>query len=274
MQMTRSTETIRYHGLPLPGIDAMSAATTRQYPRHAHDQYGIGSIDYGGHSSWSGRGQVEIGAGGMICCNPGEVTDGRGVGGRSRSWRMLYVEPELFQSLCDDTNGHVSQEFTFARPVFDDGAARELFDEVFRCASSDEHEDAAITCESALIKLIAQLQPHSTHARAPVSEALHSIQRAKERIDDDPAAQVTLAQLALDVGLSRLQLLRAFARDVGLTPHAYIIQKRIQLARRLIADRTTLAEAALLAGFYDQGHMTRWFVRYLGVTPSRYACRS
>jgi AraC-like DNA-binding protein len=43
------------------------------------------------------------------------------------------------------------------------------------------------------------------------------------------------------------------------------------LARRLIRARRPLAEIALVAGFCDQSHLTRYFVRQFGVTPSRYA---
>jgi hypothetical protein len=68
---------VRFHDFPVAGIDAMTASTAHAFPRHTHDQYGIGVIDAGGHSSWSGRGQVEAGAGSLICVNPGEVHDGR-----------------------------------------------------------------------------------------------------------------------------------------------------------------------------------------------------
>jgi hypothetical protein len=39
---------VLYHPFPVGGIDAMSASTTRSFPRHTHDQYGIGLVDRGG----------------------------------------------------------------------------------------------------------------------------------------------------------------------------------------------------------------------------------
>ena len=90
-------------------------------------------------------------------------------------------------------------------------------------------------------------------------------------IDADPSAHLTLTRLAQEAGLSKFQLLRAFCKATGFTPHAYLMQRRIALARRLIAARTPLAEAALAAGFADQSHMTRSFVRRYGVSPKRYA---
>jgi AraC-like DNA-binding protein len=100
------------------------------------------------------------------------------------------------------------------------------------------------------------------------------IQRARCRIDDDPAALLTLATLAKEAGLSRYQLIRGFARELGLTPHAYILQRRIALARRLIRSGHDLAEVALTSGFCDQSHLNRCFVRHFGVTPGRYGCRA
>jgi AraC-like DNA-binding protein len=49
------------------------------------------------------------------------------------------------------------------------------------------------------------------------------------------------------------------------------VQRRIALARRLIRSGQALAEVAAIAGFFDQSHLTRCFVRQFGITPSRYA---
>lgn len=248
----------------------MSACTSRAYARHSHDQYGIGVIDSGGHSSWSGRGQVEAGPGELICCNPGEVTDGRAVGTRPRSWRMLYLELEAMRVLCEDVADRPMTNFTFAEPVFLSEATRALFDQVFAHAWRLDSHVELMPCETALLRLVALLQSHSAEPKTDQNGPVGSIRRAKNRIDADPAAAITLSDLAGEAGLSRLQLLRAFSVQLGLTPHAYIVQQRVQLARRLIRERHPLAEVAMLAGFYDQPHMTRWFVKQFGVTPRRY----
>jgi AraC-like DNA-binding protein len=265
------TESIRYRSFPVAGVDAMAARTARSYPRHSHDQYGIGVVDDGGHASWSGRGQVEMGPGGVISCNPGEVHDGHAVGGRPRSWRILYFEPESMSALCADVLDHAPTEFTFADPAFRNDVTRVVIDRAFSYASHETAGRDVMPCETALLTLIARLQTHSTGRSVKATGPVGSVRRAKEKIDADPAASITLSALATEAGLSRYQLIRAFSRQLGLTPHAYIVQRRIQLARRLIRARRGLAEAAALAGFYDQSHLTRCFVRQFGVTPSRYA---
>jgi AraC-like DNA-binding protein len=96
------------------------------------------------------------------------------------------------------------------------------------------------------------------------------VAKALQRVDSAPDTPVSLAELAALSGVSRFQLLRGFAREVGVTPHAYLVQRRVRLARQLLADGQTPAQAAVQAGFADQSHMTRAFVRQLGITPGRY----
>lgn len=79
------------------------------------------------------------------------------------------------------------------------------------------------------------------------------------------------AELAHLCGINRYQLIRSFQRAIGITPHAYLIQRRIQLARQLITNGTPLAESAVAADFADQSHMTRQFTRTLGISPGLFA---
>ena len=66
-------------------------------------------------------------------------------------------------------------------------------------------------------------------------------------------------------------LVRAFSREFGLPPHLYLTGRRVELARRHLLAGLPPAEVAVLAGFYDQSHLTRQFRRMLGVSPGRYA---
>ena len=79
-----------------------------------------------------------------------------------------------------------------------------------------------------------------------------------------------VADGAREAGLSRYQLVRQFAQATGLTPHAYLVQRRLHHARRLMRAGTPLAEVAAASGFADQSHLTRLFARSFGTTPHAY----
>src|SRR3546814_11646247 len=81
-----------------------------------------------------------------------------------------------------------------------------------------------------------------------ISRTDRRISSLREAIDDDPTAPHGLAAMAAQAGFSRFQTLRAFADLTGLTPHAYTVQKRLDLARLWIRRETPLAEAAIEAG--------------------------
>jgi AraC-like DNA-binding protein len=146
----------------------------------------------------------------------------------------------------------------------DDDRAARLVRALFLAATAG----GPLRREELLLQALAALAPDRKSPAIPVRA---DIARARALIDEDPAAPITLGELAGASGLSRFQLVRAFGRSIGLTPHAYLVQRRTDLARRLIAGGTKLAEVAAAAGFSDQSHMTRIFVARYGLTPGTYA---
>lgn len=229
-----------------------------------HDQFGIGVIESGGQMSLSGRGQVEAGPGDVITVNPGEVHDGTPVGDDGRSWRILYFDPAVVNRAAEDIWPVRSGSFELDHPVLRDPRAANLARRLFDAAIS---VPGAMLHEELLLATVAALGGQHRHA----DRGKPAIAIARAMIDDDPAAPVSLADLAAASGLGRFQLLRSFARTVGLTPHAYLVQRRVETARHLIVGGAALADAAAAAGFADQSHMTRAFARRFGLTPGAYA---
>ena len=246
----------------MAGVDAISADSAVGFGRHTHDQFGIGLIDRGGHKSSSGRGQVQAWSGDVITVNPGEVHDGAPIDQTGRSWRMLYFEPSIITEVARDIAGDRCQPIEFTNPVVRDQRLACRFHHLFNVMT--EPESSRLKLDEALVLLLAPLARRGLTER-PGNPS--SMQSARTMIDDDPTAALSLADLAHESGLSRYQFLRRFAQLTGMTPHAYLLQRRVQLARRLIRQGTKPAEAAVSAGFADQSHMTRVFVRTYGITP-------
>lgn len=254
----------RQHRTNRVGVEAISALSARQFPRHAHDGYGLGLLDGGAHRTWSPLGHVEAVAGDVITINPEEMHDGAPVGG-ARQWRMIYFEPTAVASELQHETIH---QLEIARPVIRDPELRRSLERLF-VTLTDEAAQPLAAEEAIAQVLMLVVQRHG--ARTPAVETASApVARARQRIDEAPGAPVTLADLSAEAGVSRFQLLRGFARELGVTPYAYLMQRRVRLARGLIAGGCSLAEAALAAGFSDQSHMSRAFVRQLGVTPARY----
>ena len=247
----------------LPGVRTVLAESRHHFPRHTHEEFGIGLILAGAQRSLSGRGMVEACAGDVITVNPGEVHDGMPIGETGRTWRMLYLDPAVLAGMVVETRDTTTGAFEFHEPVIRGPRTRArlaaLLDTVSRPAADGLDEEA-------LLLLLADL----VGARAATGTGGDRLRAARMRIDDDPVQMASLADLAAGTGLNRFQFLRAFARETGLTPHAYRLQRRIDRARRLIAAGLPLASAAADAGFTDQSHFTRHFVARYGISPGAY----
>lgn len=254
----------------IAGVDVVEAATDHTFARHTHEQFGIGLIHEGAQMSLSGRGTVEAEAGDVITVNPGEVHDGAPIGGTVRSWRMLYLEPLLVAAAIDDISEGRMRTCEFANPVIRNAGLATRFRAVFAAAATANGRDTVLRWEELAVTLIAEATALAPPPGLP-GKVPKAIAAAVSLIDDDPLAPITLADLACESGLSRFQVVRGFARATGLTPHAYLIQRRIDIVRRSIAAGMPLAEAAIAGGFVDQSHMTRVFVRKYGFSPGAYA---
>lgn len=266
---------IIHHCRSAEGIEAISLDSDRAFPRHAHDEFGVGLIVRGAQRSWSGRGAVVAQAGNAIMVNPGEVHDGAPLGTQpSRSWRMLYLAPELVTGIAAQEG---IDEIELTNPAVHDAqltsAVNRLYMHVMtgNAAAGKTAGTALLAREEALVMLVARLL--GRHANRPLArtETAPAVRIARDRLDAAPADPVTLAELAALSGVSRFQLLRGFAREVGITPHAYLVQSRTRLARALITHGSPIVDAAAQAGFADQSHLTRAFTRQFGISPGRYA---
>jgi AraC-like DNA-binding protein len=249
----------------LPHVEVVEACSRHTFPRHTHDNFGIGLIVSGAQRSWSGRGSVEAGRGNLITCNPGEVHDGVPIGG-ARAWKMLYLPPSIVATIVADIRDGATADFEFTEPVIDQHVLSPAFQAAYG-ALTDPGAEVGLA-HGQLILLLAKLL---RYRRSSPSIDSRGLRRAKTRIDDDPAAAMTLAELASEAGLSQFKFLRGFAKLTGLTPHAYIVQRRLDAARHLIAGGAPLADAAVACGFADQSHFNRTFVRRYGLTPGAYA---
>ena len=241
----------------------MSLASARAFPRHSHDQFGLGVVRAGGHASWSGCGPVEAGPGDVIAVSPDEMHDGAPVGG-SRVWDILYIDQATVARLAGPEAARREIGFGVSRvPSLADRVERALL-----ALSAGEPGEA----EEALTDLLADVllpgaAPTATGARQGPSAAIRQV---RERIADRPDAPPSLDEVAALLGMGRTGALRRFRRETGATPHAYAMQLRLRLARRALAAGDGAADVAAAFGFADQAHLTRAFARQFGLPPGRW----
>jgi len=96
------------------------------------------------------------------------------------------------------------------------------------------------------------------------------LQRATDFMQAHLGDSLTLAELASATGLSPSHFARRFKVTTGMPPHQFLMQLRVERAKRMLCGGTSIIEIALACGFTHQEHMTRIFRRAVGVTPAAY----
>ena len=97
------------------------------------------------------------------------------------------------------------------------------------------------------------------------------VRRLREHIDSNIDQRISVETLAKLANLSVCYFVRAFKLSVGVTPHDYLIRRRVKRTMELLSDTDmSLSEIALAAGFADQSHCARRFRQHVGMSPRDY----
>lgn len=243
------------------------------YAPHVHDTFALGVI-LAGAEAFRYRGVRHVApAGRLVAVNPDELHDGAPARD-GYAYRMLYPSVALVQGIADELGDRTAGFPAFREAIIDDrevagqlGAAHALMEaQVLRGAPKLAVDEAFTTA----LSLMVRRHSHNAPRGRRLGQERGPIRRARRHIDDLYMQDLTLDGLAGVAGLSRYHFLRAFRREVGVTPHAYLTGRRIAAAKAFLAGDAPLSEVALSCGFYDQSHFSRAFKGCTGVTPGQY----
>ncbi len=97
-----------------------------------------------------------------------------------------------------------------------------------------------------------------------------AVRLIQDYLEEHYTENVSLEEISNLTHLRSYHLIRSFRAEVGLPPHAYLEQVRVNRAKALLRAGMPIIEVALTIGFIDQSHFTRHFKKMMGVTPGQY----
>jgi AraC-like DNA-binding protein len=264
MDRTRPGVSVRAWKPPVPGIREVLHArfTDHAYPPHTHDTWTLFIVDDGAiryDLDRRARGAVPS----MVAILPPHVVhDGRPATLEGFRKRVLYLEASILgEHLIGPAVDH---------PVIADGA---IYGAVSALHGALGCIEDALDAETRLAFVVERIraclgeraqEPPATYGRDLAGQL-------RAFLDAHAYEQVTMAAAAQELEAGPTRLARSFAGAFGITPHAYVVGRRLDAARGRILAGQPLADVATEVGFFDQAHLSRRFKRFLGTTPGRFA---
>lgn len=264
----------------LEGVKIHASHFSRQRiaPRHVHHDYAFGLAI---------EGAVEIDCGhcgethllqpnSLLLTEAYEVYAGRALGKPPWRYLSILISKEKLTSVFDSlADGKEIKLPHFTRAAVENDDFRRLFLAFYESLNG---ERTRLEQESLLFDWLFSIGNNYTDdSKAVYSRRIYTetkaVRRASEYIRENVAENIRLESLAEIARLSPFHLNRTFSAQIGLPPHQFQNQLRIEKSIELLAEKRNLAEIALETGFSDQSHFNRFFKRYTGVTPKRFLTR-
>ena len=166
-------------------------------------------------------------------------------------FRMLYINKEWFESAFSCS----SEKFSFMavdKITYSDMVS--LFDHI-------ENSKFDFENESKMIYYISLLMDVTNNYYEEYSEAVKTekIRIIKDFIEENYLNNIMISDLSRISDMSKYYLIRQFESSVGLSPHKYITNLRVNYAKYLLKGNKSLSEIALESAFYDQSHFIKCF---------------
>lgn len=243
---------------------------THTFCRHVHEGFAIGVIEAGAET-FDYRGASHVApARSLVVVNPGEVHNGASASTLGWTYRMLYPHVDLLRWAASEVTGGPHDIPFFPTPVVHDPHLARRLQHMHMTL---EESPSILERETCLLQTLGHLivRHADDHPVAQVAGHAHrAVRRVRDYLQACYGDNITLDQLAQVAQMSSFHLVRLFSKEMGLPPHAYLTQVRIERAKVLLSQGNAIADVASTTGFADQSHFTKRFKRVVGVPPSQY----
>lgn len=239
----------------------------RTVGRHSHVGYEFHYAERGSASFEVGDDVIRVGGGDLWVLLPDEehrIIMGRPGDGISH-FQLFVVMDDTDRALTDAAGRLSPRERVF--PIAEQN--RSLFEQLRR-HSGDEHSLARAAAEYAFTAMVAGLVLERSGQETIGGNT--AINRALRIMDNRFPSPLNVTRLAAEVGLSEKYFITLFTRTVGESPKKYDSRKRLEFAQSLLRqnERMSVKDVAVRCGFEDQLYFSRFFRKWVGVSPSEW----
>lgn len=209
---------------------------------------------------------------GMIAVSPAGLRS-RLVWTSRRENVVVAISPESMADLAANELDRVDVELRPTNQVVDQTALQ--FAKLIRSELNSPDHSGELYLDSLITLLgIHVLRKYSNIAKLPAAVkaglSVAAAKRVRDYLHEHFRRKLTIAELAGICGLSPGHFAHAFTRTFGVSPHRYLLERRLDCAEQLLRETAiAIPEVAFLSGFSSQSHLTNMMRVHRGKTPSR-----
>jgi AraC-like DNA-binding protein len=251
----------------LPFAECRYSTGSRQvYKPHIHKLFCVGAVSRGEVGFQIEETVVKLEPGSLALINPETLHSCNPTQSNKRSYAMLFLDVawclRLQQSIWS------LEKF---RPVgtfmLRDNSLYQKYLTTIQLLKGDED---VMEKEQALAEMVENIFLQACQPATVQSEPSFNVEQMKQQLSSNLDKDITMDRIALKLQANPFTLLRRFKADMGITPHAYRTNCRIELAKTLLQQGIDISQVAQECGFFDQSHFHRHFKAITTVTPKTY----
>lgn len=271
--MRPATQPLFWRDPALPFVELRQVLDGRKvsYAPHSHQEWSIGAILEGQSEFLCADRLHAVERGALVMMNPDVVHACNPRQDSPWAYYMMHLdknwlasilfahgirEAQTWQDTLSDTLLSAQTYHAFV-DVCDGLMATDL-------ASAEKRQ----RLEAVLVAVFTQLA--SDNSESATALPANNLYQVAHYLHQHCLQDTSIEQISAEFGFSTGYLVRAFKRHFNMTPHAYRLNRRIQLGQQALKQGQAIADVAQTIGFSDQAHFQRVFKQRVAATPDQY----
>lgn len=261
----------RHHSLSYLELRLVEDGRKVTYAPHSHQQWSVGAI-LAGQSEFLCADRLHyVEQGALVLMNPEQVHACNPRQGSAWAYYMMHLDKDWLADFLQQAG--VRSHALWRDTTVDTLRETALFEgfvvlaELLMSAKYspwEKEQKLKVYLTSLFVHLDQQKQ--NTDDQLPANPLYQVAAYLSEHCEEDRA----IDSISAEFGYSAGYLVRAFKRHFNMTPHAYRLNRRVQLGQQALKQGEAIAAVAQTTGFSDQAHFQRVFKQRVAATPDQY----
>lgn len=264
--MKQEVFTKTYINEKLPFIELRYSNSNHHYKNHFHDTFSLGANKEGSSIYLNKDKRFLLEKDKLSIINPHDVHSCNSTSEVLNKYYMMYLDVKWCENIQKSINpniesfSNISEEFLVSREYYE--RFINLCDFVFDENSIEEKENELLNFYFDFFSLFLEDTKDIL-----VDDRFNEI---STYIKKHYKENLTLDDLSNKFDINPFYLIRLFKTHLNMTPHTYILNVKVNEAKKLLKSGNSIVNTALECGFFDQSHFHRNFLKYVATTPNEY----